>query len=258
MLKQLKKHETRLKALGLFDQGADLIQQTAPLSERERKYCRCLVKATSASNPYAVCTKSVGRAGSVQCFAHYNLPRFDEGQLNALTRLHKKSGPKETVKVWLSDNEKKLKTQSATPKSSHVPRLLIKLLPYFWERDDLYTGNANLDKLVRQRILNDYVKVRELFNYSNTWDVVDFAVDNNTLEISVTLMKKDKSRFTTKDIQEVVDYYENRPDTWMEGDICILRSEDVKNVSSNTPFDDDDESGCFAELDVGLISIDRI
>lgn len=106
MLKQLEEHKKRLKKLGLLDQGTELIQKDAPLSEQERKYCRCLIKAKSAANPYAACTKSVGRTGSVHCFAHYNLPVFNQDQLDALTKLHKKRNSKETVDVWLGENEK--------------------------------------------------------------------------------------------------------------------------------------------------------
>lgn len=242
MIAKVSVHKKRLQELGLLDQGADMLQKDAPLSERERKYCRCLVKAKSATNPYAVCTKSVGRKGTIRCFQHYNLARFDEEQLNALTKLHKKSSPDETVRVWLNENARVKESPPKKPIADDIPGLLINLQPYLLNWSDISVCNANLQNLLRQALGKSRSDLRRLFAGSDIWDVAKFSIDDSTLQISVTLVKKDKSRFNSTDIEEAKATHENRSDILKPITFCSDRA----------------SPRCCAQLDVDLTAINRI
>lgn len=65
------------------------------MSDKQKRYCRCVVRVAaskSAVNPYAVCTKSVGR-DSLECLAHYNLSAMPVQEVQALARLKKTTVP---------------------------------------------------------------------------------------------------------------------------------------------------------------------
>jgi len=76
----------------------------------EARYCRCIVhvaakqpdwclrekawrqtrESRSCYNPYAVCTNSVGRTGSVECFTEYQLDQLPPEEVAALIILKEK------------------------------------------------------------------------------------------------------------------------------------------------------------------------
>lgn len=68
----------------------DFILPNAPLTEEERKYCRCLLRVEErggAVSPYAVCTARVG--SQVQaCSEYYDWPAMSLDVLLAYARLH--------------------------------------------------------------------------------------------------------------------------------------------------------------------------
>jgi len=52
------------------------------LTELNKKYCRCLVHVSGkVNNPYAVCTKSVGREGSPKCFDEFDFNHIPKDEL---------------------------------------------------------------------------------------------------------------------------------------------------------------------------------
>ena len=69
----------------------DFILPNAPLTEEQRKYCRCLLRVEErggAYNPYAVCTSSVG-AQVYSCSKYYDWPAMGLNVLLAYAHLHK-------------------------------------------------------------------------------------------------------------------------------------------------------------------------
>jgi len=84
-----------------FREGTDL-------TEQEQKYCRCVLKVATKQappcfenkfkkrkvdgvncyNPYAVCTKSVGRSGRVNCGGNYDFSTTDDQYLMAYADLN--------------------------------------------------------------------------------------------------------------------------------------------------------------------------
>lgn len=97
-----------------------------PLNNIQKKYCRCLLhvaddqedwclrdKAWFESrdgvecyNPYAVCTKSVGRKGpAFECVRHFDLDTIPASELNALADLKGKS-EKDLYKVWKEERKR--------------------------------------------------------------------------------------------------------------------------------------------------------
>ena len=72
------------------------------LTEQDKKYCRCVLHVSSDQgedcildgfkgdgcyNPYAVCTKSTGRKGRVECFLNYDLNNIPPKEREALIHL---------------------------------------------------------------------------------------------------------------------------------------------------------------------------
>lgn len=49
-------------------------REDSTLTEEQKKYCRCVMHVSDkkVDNPYAVCTKSVGRDTKVNCYPEYN------------------------------------------------------------------------------------------------------------------------------------------------------------------------------------------
>lgn len=69
----------------------DFIKEGVDLTEKQRKYCRCLLKVESkgrAYSPYGVCTKSVG-AQVHSCSDYYDWASMDLDMLLAYLTLHK-------------------------------------------------------------------------------------------------------------------------------------------------------------------------
>lgn len=69
----------------------DFIKPNADLSEKERKYCRCLLRVESkggAYSPYGVCTSRVG-AQVHSCSQYYDWGAMDLDMLLAYADLHK-------------------------------------------------------------------------------------------------------------------------------------------------------------------------
>lgn len=78
----------------------NLFTKKAPLSQRERRYCSCLLDVRSKRlpyNPYAVCTKSVynsqgvSRKKRVDCDPNYNLNAVPLNSVRALAEEKKVS-----------------------------------------------------------------------------------------------------------------------------------------------------------------------
>lgn len=85
----------------------------ADLNASSRKYCRCLVHVAEkqphwclksqgwfktkggekCANPYAICSKSVHRKGSVECSSNFNYDNFTDSELRAYMDLKKISIP---------------------------------------------------------------------------------------------------------------------------------------------------------------------
>ncbi len=69
----------------------DFILPNAPLTEEERKYCRCLLRVEErggAVNPYAVCSNRVGSQVQM-CSRYYDWPAMSLDVLLAYGQLHK-------------------------------------------------------------------------------------------------------------------------------------------------------------------------
>ena len=69
----------------------DFILPNAPLTEDERKYCRCLLRVEDRGgvrNPYAVCTSRVGSQVQM-CSQYYDWPAMSLEVLLAYAHLHK-------------------------------------------------------------------------------------------------------------------------------------------------------------------------
>lgn len=58
------------------------------LTEEQKKYCRCVmhVSAKNVTNPYAVCTKSVGRDSKINCYPEYDFSNIPTAESNAYLR----------------------------------------------------------------------------------------------------------------------------------------------------------------------------
>jgi hypothetical protein len=68
----------------------DFILPSAPLTEEERKYCRCLLRVEErggARSPYAVCTARVGSQVRA-CSEYYDWPAMGFDVLLAYMKLH--------------------------------------------------------------------------------------------------------------------------------------------------------------------------
>lgn len=74
----------------------DFINLDAPLDERQRKYCRCLLKVQNKSgnkvNPYAVCSSRLPQVR--KCSQYYDWAVMDLDMLVAYADLHKIQIPK--------------------------------------------------------------------------------------------------------------------------------------------------------------------
>lgn len=84
-----------------------MIQQNAPLNEKQRKWCRCVLKVAAKQtpkclqqkgwykkyegkecyNPYSICSKSVGTS-SKECAKYYNLDQLTKTELLGYARLN--------------------------------------------------------------------------------------------------------------------------------------------------------------------------
>lgn len=76
------------------DAKSAYFKSKTPLTEEQKSYCRCIAHVSakdSAYNPYAVCTKSVGRAGSFKCTPYYNYDEIPQEEVEGLARLKGKS-----------------------------------------------------------------------------------------------------------------------------------------------------------------------
>lgn len=68
-----------------------MIKPGADLSEKEKKYCRCLLKVEAKGNvrsPYGICTNSVGTQVP-SCSQYYDFPNMNLEMLIAYMTLHK-------------------------------------------------------------------------------------------------------------------------------------------------------------------------
>lgn len=99
-----KRNKTRSRKRSYFKKGNKL-------SEPHRKYCRCIyhvadkqsskclkqrawetkVDGKQCYNPYAICSKSTKRKGSVECFKNTNLNALPQNEIKALADLKRMS-----------------------------------------------------------------------------------------------------------------------------------------------------------------------
>ena len=74
----------------------DFIRTDVPLSEKQRKYCRCLLRVedkrskglSKARSPYALCTSTIGTQIR-SCSQYYDWRVMDSDMLRAYLTLHK-------------------------------------------------------------------------------------------------------------------------------------------------------------------------
>lgn len=110
----------------------------------------------------------------------------------------------------------------------------------------VWTGVKKLDALVEKRLEQDYVGIKNILCWRDC-EPIDYKYDGDM--IYVTLRKK--SGFTKEDEDDMIDMVnENGPDTWMEGDIGIIRYEEAKKANYN--------EGNEVELGVDIVSINPI
>lgn len=149
----------------------------------------------------------------------------------------------------------KYKSKYLAQKHKNTQKVRVELRPFFVydgnEYDTtIYLGHAELDKLVKQRIKNDYTNIKSILDYE--YKVNNYKFDGN--KIFLDLSKK-KGAFTEKDfenIQDTVDPYNTGPDTWMEGNIVILTESETKKLPKNHPY-----HGKSLELAVEVADIKR-
>jgi len=110
----------------------------------------------------------------------------------------------------------------------------------------VWTGVKRLDALVEKRLQQDYDGIKNILCWGDC-KAIDYKYDGDL--IYVTLRKK--SGFTKEDEDDMIDMVnENGPDTWMEGDIGIIRYEEAKKANYN--------NGNEVELGVDIVSINPV
>ena len=79
------------------------------LTDQQKRYCRCVLKVSRQwpkYNPYAVCTASLHRKGSVRCgkyYSEYGFEKFDEDSLRGYATMKKVPGASKMSKDKLID-----------------------------------------------------------------------------------------------------------------------------------------------------------
>lgn len=111
--------------------------------------------------------------------------------------------------------------------------LEVKLEPFLINDDYLdgiSTFTPKYDRLIKQRIADDYTHVKGIFTYY--YKVVDYVWKDPY--IIVTLQPKSGKRFAKNELikirDEIVDPDNVGPDTWMEGDITILSEDEARKT----------------------------
>lgn len=62
------------------------------MAEKHEKWCRCVAHVAtqkSVDNPYAICSKSIGKHGTNECLQYYNLDAMPQNEVRALAKLKK-------------------------------------------------------------------------------------------------------------------------------------------------------------------------
>lgn len=73
---------------------ASYFRPDSPLDDDQARWCRCIAHVSaksSAYNPYAICTKSVGRVGRFKCAPYYNYDQMPKEEVEGLAKLKGKS-----------------------------------------------------------------------------------------------------------------------------------------------------------------------
>ncbi|AFX92165.1 hypothetical protein CE11_00133 [Megavirus courdo11] len=119
------------------------------------------------------------------------------------------------------------------------------------------TGIDKIDKIIEQRIGQDYTDVKNVFQYtlkytnkpnSSEIECIDYKFNNGLIYLK--LKKKNNTNFTKDDYDKMQEDLENGADGWMEGDITIYEGDDLKETGLN--FEDDQYS---VELGLGITDI---
>ena len=111
--------------------------------------------------------------------------------------------------------------------------IIVKLKPLLIVNNDsvydLDIGDPIVNKLLQDRISDDYINVKEIMRTSLDVDlkILDYSYEiYDHGFIYVTMIKNDHKQFTLEDHSEIIDRVDSRghlaADTWMEGDIRIL------------------------------------
>nr|WBF71126.1 hypothetical protein [Megavirus caiporensis] len=120
-----------------------------------------------------------------------------------------------------------------------------------------FTGIDKIDKIIEQRISQDYTDVKNVFQYtlkytnepdSSEIECIDYKFKDGSIYLK--LKKKNNSNFTKDDYDKMHEDLENGADGWMEGDITIYEGDDLKETGFN--FEDNQYS---VELGLGITDI---
>ena len=139
---------------------------------------------------------------------------------------------------WITDKRKsgelywKKYNQKINKKNTKIGinqlKTIVKLKPFLiYESNDfqnMYTRNKEIDKILENRLKNDYIKVAKdiFFQYK----VIDYNYIRNDNIIKITISHE--YPLNKKEIKEYID--EAGPDTWMEGNIIILDVDEARKT----------------------------
>lgn len=121
------------------------------------------------------------------------------------------------------------KSSKAKSSSKNYVACRVYLRPYLedgsMDGDDygIKTGNAKVDKLVVDRLKKDYTHIKDIFSYDTK--VLNYEFNGEFVVVDLAPMGTPKQ--TENKINEIFDL---GPDTWMEGDLRILKGNEIKGT----------------------------
>ncbi|AGC02307.1 hypothetical protein H012_gp143 [Acanthamoeba polyphaga moumouvirus] len=121
------------------------------------------------------------------------------------------------------------------------------------------TGIKEIDKIINERIKEDYTGVKDIFKYISSFNAnkpttlepVNYKFNNGKIELQ--LRKNNGQPFTKSDYEKINDEIENGADSWMEGNITIYEGPELKKTGYN--FETSDEANYSVELGLSIIDI---
>ncbi|ANB50267.1 hypothetical protein [Powai lake megavirus] len=172
------------------------------------------------------------------------------------------------LQIMMGGNNKSVsQNKSVSNKSISNNNLTPKVITVILEPHLLYNGNEStgsyltgidkIDKIIEQRISQDYTDVKNVFQYTLKYtnkpdfseiECIDYKFKDGSIYLK--LKKKNNTNFTKDDYDKMHEDLDNGADGWMEGDITIYEGDDLKETGLT--FEDDQYS---VELGLGITDI---